>query len=475
MKYLALLSLLSLSALSAENDVNWKNRPEANLLAKQGLVFAALDAQVRTLSKQREFESSDLELLEDLVLKTNVEALEDYDRKVLQRFPVASVQFLLGREAWREKRPEEARKWLVNVPRWHRYYPEARLLMADMAADAGKTGSREAFEEQCFEVAGSRADEVNSKVLKRYYTVLGEDCRTIRARKLYKEGKYAEALEGYGKIDKRAYKWPYLLLEKAWAHYNLKDYNRSLGLLVTYKAPLLSSYFLPEAEILTALSYFRMCLYDDALVVIDQFYNNYKPRTEALEKMLNAHKNSQMHFYELMKLSAEERAKLHPFIAQLAAQIGQRPRFALDQAALAKVQEEENRLAQLLKGLPSKHRARSWMQESQKQLAAMRENLIGRINYHAKKDMFDFISEVYALSEELFRIKLEIISRKKDLVYGAKRLISDRGRGSFDQVKQTRFEAFWKFHGAFWADELGDFSFGLSDNCSTVKKEIPNE
>jgi hypothetical protein len=115
------------------------------------------------------------------------------------------------------------------------------------------------------------------------------------------------------------------------------------------------------------------------------------------------------------------------------------------------------------------------MQESMKQLEAMKENLVGRINYHAKRDMFAFVTNVYGLSEELFKVKLEIISRKKDLVYASKRLVSDRGRGNFDQVKRSRFEAFWKFHGAFWADELGDFSFGLENNCATVRKEVPLE
>ncbi|MBY0518788.1 MAG: hypothetical protein K2P81_17890 [Bacteriovoracaceae bacterium] len=466
-----LIALLFIASTALASEVKWKDVPEASKLAEQGFIFAALDAQIRFLSTQKDYESSDLELLEELVLKTSVEALEDYDRKVLAKLPIGSVQFLLGRESWREKNTAQAQKWLVNVPRWHRYYPEARFLMADMASDAGNVSSRESYQAQCVEAAATRAGEVNSALLKRYYTVLAEDCLTLEARKLYKIGKFQEAIEAYGKISKRAYKWPFLLLEKAWSYYNLKDYNRSLGLLVTYKAPLMESYFLPEAEVLTALGYFRLCLYDDALVVIDQFYTNYKPRTETLEATLNAQKSSQTYFYELMALSAKERNRLHPFIGQLATQIGQRPRFALDQASLAKVKEESNRLAQVFENLSSKDKARRWMKESMAQLKAVEENLVGRINYHAKKDMFAFIQDVYSLSEELFKVKLEIISRKKDLVYGSKKLISDRGRGSFGQVKRSRFEAFWKFHGAFWADELGDFSFGLASNCSTVRKE----
>jgi hypothetical protein len=38
-------------------------------------------------------------------------------------------------------------------------------------------------------------------------------------------------------------------------------------------------------------------------------------------------------------------------------------------------------------------------------------------------------------------------------------------------VKRSKFEYFWNFHGAFWADELGDYSLGLKSNCKTLKSE----
>lgn len=462
MKTLALLSLLSLGALAQE----WKATPDAQVLSENGFFYTALDVQIRKLVAAKEHDSSDLELLEDLALKTSAEALEDYSRQALAGIPVASIHFLLGREAWSLGKKAEAEGWLKTVPRWHRYYPESRFFLADLAQ--GKDVA--AYREQCIETAQKRAGEVNSGLLKRYYTVLAEDCMALQPRKDYKQGDYAKAMEGFSAISKRAYKWPSLLLEKAWAAYNLKDYNRSLGLLVTYKSPLLQSYFYPEAEVLSALSYFRLCLYDDSLVVIDQFYNHYRPGTEALEKILAAQKNSQDYFYRLMSMGPEEREKVHPFVRQLAVQIAHRPRFALDQASLAKVLEEEQKLRAVYDSLDAKAPARAWMKKSLEQLQAVRTNLIGRINYFAKKDMFAFISEVYLLSEEMFKVKLEIIARKKDLVYGSKRLIADRGRGNFKNLKLSRFEQFWKFQGAFWADELGDYSFGLPSNCETVRK-----
>jgi hypothetical protein len=68
----------------------------------------------------------------------------------------------------------------------------------------------------------------------------------------------------------------------------------------------------------------------------------------------------------------------------------------------------------------------------------------------------------------MFNVKLEVISKKKDLVYSNKKLISNRARGSYENVQRDSKEFFFSFNGAFWADELGDYSFGLKSNCKKV-------
>ena len=80
-----LLALLFSLSLAAE-EIEWKSYPEPEKLAELGFIYTALDVHVRMLSKKKEIETPDLALLEDLVLKANVEALEEYDQKVLAEF-----------------------------------------------------------------------------------------------------------------------------------------------------------------------------------------------------------------------------------------------------------------------------------------------------------------------------------------------------------------------------------------------------
>ena len=93
------------------------------------------------------------------------------------------------------------------------------------------------------------------------------------------------------------------------------------------------------------------------------------------------------------------------------------------------------------------------------------------INRHALEYVYYFLNSIHYFSYEMFNLKLEIISKKKDLIYENKKLASSRAIGSFDQVKQDKYEFFYKFNGEFWADELGDYSFGLKNNCKVVKDE----
>ena len=85
--------------------------------------------------------------------------------------------------------------------------------------------------------------------------------------------------------------------------------------------------------------------------------------------------------------------------------------------------------------------------------------------------MFDFINQMNKFSRELLKLRLEIISKQKHLVYSNKSLVSDRGRGSSDNVNRKATEQFYDFFGEFWADELGSYSFGLKSNCKLVDKK----
>lgn len=415
----------------------------------------------------REIINDDLKRLEDLLYYTGIELLEDYDPSLLLKYPTSSTRFILARQAMNQKNNKRALELLGKIHPDHRYYPEGKLLEAQIYDKENKTKDRLNSYLACQKSAESNENSGKTEKIKRYYRMVYEICLVNQARHHFKVEEYKESIEAYNKIPQKSYKWPYLLLEKAWVYYQMGDFNRALGLLVTYKSPLLDTYFFPEAEYLAALSYFRLCLYQDTMVIVNQYYQFYRPRFQALEAVLKQNKNSQNYFYNLMFKPGDELKKHEDFVKHIITRLKKQTRFSLDFNAIFKINQEMKRIA---------HNEKQPVQERLlPHLASVKENMVSKINYNAKTDIFQFLESVPFFSSELFKLNLEVISRKKDLIYGNKKLIADRSRGDYSNVNRSKFEQFWKFQGEFWADELGDYSLGLKSNCQTVRQATEGE
>lgn len=459
MKWLFLF-ILSFSAIA-------QSKPSlSEIMEKKKYYFSALNEFfIETYNKN--ITEAHVERLEHLLFFTGIELLEDYDHKLLEKYPTSSTRFILGRRSFQKKDFKKAIEYFDKLHKDHRYFPEGQLLKAQVYGEQKDYDKESETYFSCQKAAEKEEGRVDNEKIKRYYRMIYEVCLINKARRLYKLGKFQESLDAYNQIPKQSYKWPYILLEKAWAYYMLGDYNRALGLLITYKSPLLDTYFFPEAEYLSALIYYRLCLYDDALVVINQYYQFYRPRFNQLEAVLRKNRNSQNYFYNLMFTPGDELDKQEEFVRHIVTRLKKQTRFSLDFNSVHKLDQEMARI--------KKNEKKAAQDAFIDHLASVRENMINKINYNAKTDIFNFLESVPLFSSELFKVNLEVISKKKDLVYGNRKLISDRSRGDYSNVKRSRFEQFWKFEGAFWADELGDYSLGLKSNCQTVRLESEEE
>lgn len=454
MKAFILSFLILFSALEA-NSKNLKN------YMQNGWYFSALHRFLLDYGKAPTISKDHLKVLESLLTRTGVEVLQDYRQELIERFDSPSIHFHFGRAFVERGDFDNAIKKLKLVPESHRYASEALYLKAFAETKRGKKLGEVGNDlNLCISLAKQKEKKVSSGPLARYYQFIRESCVIFAARESFNQNEWQKSLDYYRSVSKKSFKWPNLLLEMAWSTYHLGDYNRSLGLLVTYQNPLLESYFFPEAELVTAMNYFRLCLWEDTLNVVDHFYEEYKNKTEVLHRILISQKDSQTYFYDLLRMKAQEREKIHPFVHKLALQISKEMRYMLDMSTIKKIDIELEKIK----------KADAKNTKMIAHLEALKENWKGRINFYAKEQYIRFINQVYFFSEEMFKIKLEVLSQKKDLIYKKRELVSSRSRGSFSEVKRSRFEYFWKFNGSFWADELGDYSFGLQSNCQTRRK-----
>lgn len=301
-----------------------------------------------------------------------------------------------------------------------------------------------------------KANEQFEKCLKaKSYGVWGKRvktmCQIALARVQLELKNYSKSAELYGAIDKRDALWPTTLWENGWNFYHLKNYNRVLGLSVTYNAPLLKEFFYPEAFYLSALSYSELCLYGDAEKKIDEYLTVIRPRIDKLAKM-------KVNFTEL------DRAKWSEHFSEYEMNILESTFTTLNRSLYF-------------------HHIQKTIRQIERELEVKKSTQLQVVNKKLKKELEKlFKSELNALSEETERIayeltnlKLTILSQKKGLLYDEKALISQRARGSYENVDRKTTQYFFDFRGEFWADELGDYSFGLKSNCETVTTEVAYE
>ena len=140
--------------------------------------------------------------------------------------------------------------------------------------------------DKCISESGSRFKKSLDKNSLRQLAINRDYCIVGIARTYFAKGEYEKANSAYLDLKKNSYIWPEILFEEAWTSFYLRNYNRTLGKLVTYKAPVLSYYYNPEIDVLGALTYLEMCLWGDAKKTVDNFYAEYYADSKDIDSFL---------------------------------------------------------------------------------------------------------------------------------------------------------------------------------------------
>ncbi len=448
---LVITFIISIPMTSAKADKRDIIYSEANSLYKSKNYFTALD-KIATLYKYQTPDQNVQHFIERIVKHTGTHYFNTYKDLELRKMNIPTTDLVMAKRNLYLKKYKYALKRLKRMPKGHRLFAESKLVTGTIYNFKKDYKNAEKAWRKCSE-AGLKKEKVHEGKAKRYFAVIKETCIINIARMEYKRGNFERAIRLYEDIPKASFKWPYILIEKAWAYYYLGDYNRSLGILMTYSSPLLESYFMPEAEVLKALNYHKLCLYDDALTVINHYYTVSAPQSKKLKKVIRSQKGS-LYFYKLMFTPITETEKSSRFLRNLITQVSKRVKYNLDLNTLYALNTE------LMRGDEK---------SNSKRILNMKTDLEEQINHYVKVSMYRFVNEIHTLSAEMFNIKLEILSSKRTLIYGNKKLAKEK-RGSKDNIKRKEYQEFWTFNNAFWADELGDYSFGLESKCKETKR-----
>lgn len=443
-------------------------------LRNRGLLFSSatyLKAHLVSIKNVNTISTQDKNKIEAL-MRYHIQAIGATTFKVMppeviQRFTFSpSIKYIRSIQLYEREQYKHIPKILQSINDGHPLSVEARYMSGTSFQLENRPQNAIKEYQRCIKTSKNNSEGSRRIEQKRYYTVLKEKCIMNIARIHYAKKDYKKAIKFYDKIPKTSYRWPYTLLEKAWSYYHLEDYNRSLGILVTYKSPLLSSYFLPESEVLRALNYHSLCLWKDTETIINQYYNVYHQKSKNLKNILTSNNKVDFFFLKLVTTESTKNGKRNIFIENLKTQIQKEIKFNFENNNYRRGVAEIKKI----RSQPRSEIRNILLSEVQAHLRLR----VKYLNHYIEKKMYSFINEIHRYSYEMFNIRLEIMGNKRNLLYENQELISDRSRGSFSNVRRKNNEHFFDFRGEFWADELGDYSFGLKSNCKKVDVSYVN-
>jgi hypothetical protein len=462
------------SGVSAGESNSWV----ALSLMKAGLYNSATYFFIKTLeSRDRNAIKRVLTQTENILSRIGPDLLREYLVKYTQYEDYDAVNrsaylFALGKAAILRADENRAIEYLNQVKSESRLFPYSLQLRATALTIQGRVDEALDDFNDCEKYSDLIITE-NDMDSPRYIAQRNEAkdlnarCIAGQARVLYQAEKFEDADRMYDRIPKQSFVWPDILFEQAWNGFAKREFNRTLGKLVSYKSPALQFVFNSEIEVLRAQSYLSLCLYDDTQKAIDDFSSRYNKMGVEVKRFVEGNHSNLDSFYQLGAQTLKSPLSTTNSVAQLVNRFVRGPYFPALVAQDASLEKERGAIASFAKMTGADHRGLvSFLSEVLKWRRKTIRQLGGAF---IKNSLIDHHTVLVADYEKISFIKLEMLSRAKDkLIRKANSTLAEQDERTKGNIKPLRKDNqyFWSFNGEFWNDELGDYVFGLESECA---------
>ncbi len=291
----------------------------------------------------------------------------------------------------------------------------------------------------------------------------------------------AKALDYYNSVDRaNDDQWFEALFEKTWTTTLIDHYNTSLGTILTINSPFFAQQFLPEAKLIEAMNWYRLCKWEDVRHTVKTFRDTYEPMAKAIEEYLGANiKSSGQVVYD--DLLAQYEAALNDRQSLLSLQVltavlNNDNKFLEIYLAIKEMEKE----LEILKNAPTDFRNDMYVQRFEKQSSKKLENLKKKAGNRALtqldqigKTLKNQLGNAYAIDFELTDSERKHLEKIELFGITASEYHAEKSR--LDYANYTEAvkggELYWPFQGEYWKDELGYYYYSVSDECVATEND----
>jgi hypothetical protein len=426
-------------------------------LVNDGFYFSTVPWMKDYIVKnERQLDSETEQALDTMLYHTGVKPFESLPEAVLRRSRSGNIRYVIAKRLLKKGQNDDALAELNGISADHLAYPFVSNLKAVIYSAMNNQKEAESHFKDCIRSSERRMTKVDSITMKHQLETNRDYCLAGIGRANFADGDYKKAEYNYLDIPKDSFVWPEILFEEAWTSYYLKNYNRTLGKLVSYKAPVFDFIFKPEVEVLKALSYMRMCLYDDAKKTADDFYEKLLTPSRDLRSFLISRGKDYRYYYNLMSDHEERKPSPSAIIDNILRSVRKDAAYIEMKGALTSSIAEYNRLR--------KFSHTSMNANLIKNVKTLADEYRTSIGAYTRAGLVSKYAEIYSAFQGMSYIKLEVLALRKEKLYETD-FEAGKKRGDLKYIERNDKQYFWTFNGEFWADELGDYVFALRSEC----------
>lgn len=365
-----------------------------------------------------------------------------------------------GVDAFNDNELEKSRRFFSKVPAGSDYYLGAVFHLAVVANLSGNSGRAiDLFQRVAKATSGSYSKRE-----------LYESAIMNIARVHYEQKRYTTAISFYGRIPRDSDHWLDAIWETSWAFFFLQKFNNSLGQIHTLHSPFYVNRFYPESYILQAITFLRLCRYDQVKKSMRLFKDRYRDVFRSIKNMLNRYRGDPRGFFKLVNRYNVT---------------GRMPAYQPSEEVIKKLTYVDS-----YKG------ARDTLRFSQREIEALRNyggrwassGLVAVLKefLRAKKGtavagagrrMYELATTYYGqlldLSNQTKLIVAEMqlgkLARLREKISAYKQKSKVDFIGGLQQLDIGQSLEYWPFEQEYWEDELGFYVYNMPSRCSKGK------
>lgn len=371
---------------------------------------------------------------------------------------LARINYLIAGISWRRGKFDEAREFLMAVPKESTVYAKAQYLLGIVLIDPrfpGGSQTRDAVKAFTTVIEEGNAAQKDLQQTK-YLATLG------LGRAYYGVGEYQKATQQYESVPRFSKYWDEALFENGFARFQNDDMGGALGSLQALHAPQFIGAFQPESWILKATVYYFSCLYAEAKSALAAFDELYLPMAEQLKPLVEVESKDPEVYFRL--IDADETNKLpRPVLNWVRANERMLGVFSV----LKEIDQEKKTIDSIQSWKASKLGP-----DVVGYLDQNRATLVKIAGTFARNRLEEAYRNVKGFADQAEIIRFETSKQEKELAEaGVNQAALLKQQTLFRPRTPAEHWNYWRFQGEFWRDEIGYYQYTLKTGCPAEAKE----